>query len=239
MAPLFPLPGAPQPPQRQPQQQLQPTQQPQFLNKLPFKRSYYKTLKKGALVWFNYTFWKHDNTPLVLVTDVMGDRIRGVNLHYLTLRYMKGLLQSYCGKDFFSYRFIKHDQFMVNAFRTYKKSGIRQLNILDCDVLNNSLQNVRSLNPQQVDAIRQQIQQQLQQQLNPTAEQLAQKFQQQIVPQTGQGFTPLQRDQRQDARRKFTPQSPEQMAQDLQNWQIQQGIQLPQQGNNPNVNPMF
>jgi hypothetical protein len=182
----------------------QQQQQPLFGQTLPFKRSYYKTLSKGALCAFNYSFWKHDPSPLVIVTDVWGDRIRGVNLHYLTYRYMKGILANYCGKAFFSYRFIVADPFIVSAFRTYKKSGLTQLKILDCGILNNVLTQVRSFNPQELNYIKQSIQQQLQTQLNPTAEQMAQQYQQEMIsPQPQKGFMPLVKDQRQDARRAF------------------------------------
>lgn len=175
-----------------------------YTNKLPFKKTIYKTLAKGALANFGYTFYKHDPSPLVIVTDVFADRIRGVNLHYLTYRYMKGMLAPYCGNPGFSYRFIKHDQFVVNAFRTYKKIGIRGLKILDCNIINNALTKVRSFNPQELNVIRQEIQKQLQAQLNPTAEQLAQQYQDEILrPQPQKGFVPLDKGKQQDGRRAF------------------------------------
>ena len=161
-------------------------------NNLPFKKTTYKTLGRGALASFSYLYWKHDPSPLCIVTDVFADRIRGVNLHYLTYRYMKGILGNYCGKQDFSYRYIMHDNFAVNAFRTYKKQGIQQLKILDCDIINNALMQVRSFNPKELDAIRQEIEKQLQAQLNPTAENLAKQYQQEILtPRGDQGFMPL------------------------------------------------
>ena len=218
-APFYP--GMQKPaPQGYPKQQ-----QPQLPKTLPFKKAYYKTLQKGSLVSFNYDYWRHDKTPLAIITDVSGDRIRGVNLHYLTFRYIKQVLQNYCGKPDFSYRYIKHDKFIVNAFRTYKKAGIRQLKILDCEVINTALKTVRSFNPQEMNFIRQTIQQQLQAQLNPTAQQLAQQFQQQMLqPQPQQGFMPLQPAKQQDGRRAFTPQTQQQLNQDLTNWQQQRGV---------------
>lgn len=181
-------------------------QQPPKSPNLPFKKIIYRTVAKGALVNFNYMYWKHDPYPLVIVTDVFQDRIRGVNLHYLTYRYMKGLLGNFCGKQDFSYRYIKHDKFIVNAFRTYKKQGIRQLKMLDCDVINSALMQVRSFNPKELEAIRQSIEKQLRTQLNPTAEQMAKQYKQEIItPQGEKGFMPLGRPQRQDARRAFRP----------------------------------
>lgn len=169
---------------------------------LPFVEAEYNVLNKGVLVNFGYTFWKHDPNPLVIVSDVFVDRIRGVNLHYLTFRYIRDLLKNYCDKNYFSYRFIKHDQFVVNAFRTYKKQGITMMKRLDCEVLIALLTRVRSFNPQEMEAIRQEIEKQLKAETNPNATELANQFQGNIMtPQTG--FEALSKPMRQDARRAF------------------------------------
>jgi hypothetical protein len=171
---------------------------------LPFVEAEFNVLNKGALINFGYTFWKHDPNPLIIVSDVFPDRIRGVNLHYLTFRYIKGLLNSYCDKNYFSYRFIKHDRFIVNSFRTYKKEGITMMKRLDCNVLMTLLTKVRSFNPQEMESIRQEVERQLKAQTNPAAEDLANQLKTNILtPQTG--FTPLAKDMRQDARRAFRP----------------------------------
>lgn len=125
-----------------------------------------KTIGKGSLVYFNYLFWIHDPYPLVIVTDIYGQYIRGVNLHYLTFPYIKKILQpqlnaSNCDNKNFSYYNIKDTQYIVNAFRTYKRSGIKTIKTLDCAFILNIMASVRALDPQEVENIRLAIQQQM------------------------------------------------------------------------------
>ena len=41
-------------------------------------------IKKGDLIVFHYSFYKHDPRPHIIVTDVRPSaRVRGVNIHYL------------------------------------------------------------------------------------------------------------------------------------------------------------
>lgn len=125
-----------------------------------------KAIGKGSLIYFNYLFWIHDPYPLVIVTDVYGQYIRGVNLHYLTFPYIKRILQpqlntSNCDNKNFSYYNIKDTQYIVNAFRTYKRSGIRSIKALDCAFILNIMGSVRGMDPQEVENIRLAIQQQM------------------------------------------------------------------------------
>jgi hypothetical protein len=127
-------------------------------------------IKKGDLVRFNYSFWIHDPYPLVMVTDVFnGSMIRGVNLHYLTFPYMKTLLKLGCHNMSFSYRNIGGDAYISNAFRSYKWQGIRQIKKLDCAFILNAMSLVRSFDPQQIKAIRQEVMRQIQREVNPPA----------------------------------------------------------------------
>jgi hypothetical protein len=147
-----------------------------------FRRIYYKTIQKGALATFNYLHWKHDPYPLILCSSIYSDgRVAGVNLHYLTFRYIKYLIEQYCGKTF-SYQLIKNNLYIHNAFRTYKRDGIRTAKLLDCDFLKTLLGTVRSFNPSEIEAIRQEIQKQLTARMNQTAEQLSQEYSSIISP---------------------------------------------------------
>lgn len=129
-----------------------------------------QTVQKGSLVAFGYQFWKHDPYPLVIVTDVMmGDRIRGVNLHYLTFPYIKNILGMGANNPGFSYRNIMADEYIVNAFRSYKMQGVRQVKILDSAFLMQVMASVRSFDPTQVAAIRKAVQQQIAAVVNPPA----------------------------------------------------------------------
>lgn len=152
--------------------------QMQKLSERPFKRAYYKSLRKGALAHFQYLFWKHDPYPLTLVSSVYHDgKVAGVNLHYLTFRYIKALIQNYCGKSFY-YAQIKGNEHIYNSFRTYKRNGLRNLQLMDCNYLLTILQAVRSFNPNEIEAIRKFVQEQLRRRINPTAEELTRASQQ-------------------------------------------------------------
>jgi hypothetical protein len=151
-----------------------PIQQPNVgLNPLLanlFKSVNTNYVTKGSLINFNYLFWVHDPYPLVVVTDYLpGNKIRGINLHYLTFPFIKNILRTGCENQSFSYNSIKMDKYVANAFRSYKWNGIRQVRKMDCNFLLTVMATVRSFDPNQVKAIRESIQQQIQQQVNPKA----------------------------------------------------------------------
>ena len=128
-----------------------------------------QTVSKGSIVVFNYVgqqkgYMIHDPTPLIIVSDIFTDICRGVNLHYLTLPYVKNLVTNYANNPSFSYRFISNDQYIVNAFRSYKRSGMSQLKILDADFLKNLLTVVRALDPGEIEQMREQVRQMIEQQ---------------------------------------------------------------------------
>ena len=147
-----------------------------------------KPIGKGSLVHFNYQFWQHDPYPLVVVTDIFPLYIRGVNLHYLTFPYIKNLLQANCDNNGFSYYNIRGDQYIVNAFRTYKRAGIKRLKTLDCDFILHVLASVRALDPNEVDNLRKVIQEQIRRRAQPKAEELSGKYIEMMRGQQQQGF---------------------------------------------------
>ena len=150
-----------------------------------FKGSYGQSIvrqsqpvQKGTLITFRYTFAKpyHDPYPLVLVTDVahpVSGRldVRGVNLHYLTFPDIKNLLQPNCNNPNFSYSTLKQGPYIAvtNAFRQYKRAGIRQVKVLDCALLLNVLASVRAISPSEVEAIRRSVREQITRMTNPAA----------------------------------------------------------------------
>lgn len=103
-----------------------------------------------------------DPYPLVLVSDIYTNVIRGLNLNYLTAPYVKSLINNFLDKNF-SYAYIKGDTYLVGgdrkkgAFRTYKRSGISQLRMLDAAFLRGVAAVSRSLNPLEVEQMRAQI----------------------------------------------------------------------------------
>lgn len=132
----------------------------------------FKPLGKGSLVQFTYDFAKpgHDRTPLIVVTDIMPSYLRGINLHYLTFPVIKNILQASgmnaCNNPNFSYSNIKSDRYIISAFRQYKKVGIKRLKILDCNFILNVMGSVRAIDPQEVEAIRNTIREQLNRTVN-------------------------------------------------------------------------
>ncbi len=147
-----------------------------------------KTIGKGSLIQFNYLFWQHDPYPLLIVTDIYGQYIRGVNLHYLTFPYIKKILQPNCENRGFSYAHIKADQYLVNSFRTYKRVGIKQPKVLDCSFILNVLGSVRAIDPNEIETIRKVVQEQIRRRAQPKADELTQQYSQMLQGQKNQGF---------------------------------------------------
>lgn len=145
-------------------------------------------LSRGDLVSFSYAFHKpgHDPSPLVIVTDpdypvrvtrpgaFLSQYIRGINLHYLTFPVIKKLIfpnsnQSVCENPNFTYQSIKNNGYISSAFRQYKKNGIGSLRKLDCNFIVNSMAISRSLDPNEIEAIRKSVREQINRIINPPA----------------------------------------------------------------------
>jgi len=66
-----------------------------------FRRVYYKTLRPGAVASFSYNFWKHDPFPTLMVSGIyQNGNVAGVQIRYLTMKFIRYLIQQYCGKNF-------------------------------------------------------------------------------------------------------------------------------------------
>lgn len=114
----------------------------------------------------------HDPYPMVIVTDIWPNYIRGLNLHYLTFPYIKKILGTYGGNTSFSYFHIRPDRYMAHAFRMYVRKCISQPKRLDTQWLIQVLQSVRSFAPGELEKIRQSVQQQIKQRLQAKADEL-------------------------------------------------------------------
>lgn len=122
-------------------------------------------------------FFKHDQAPLVLMTGIWAKtgHIAGINLHYLTFPYVKWMIHHYCGHADFSWHSIKGDKYIANAFRCYKRAGMRLVRGIDCDFLKTILTSLRSFDPEEIEAMRKEVNRQLKQRMNPTADELKNK----------------------------------------------------------------
>lgn len=136
------------------------------------------TVTRGSLITFNYAFHKpgHDPWPLVLVTDVnyKGFYLRGIQLHYLTFPIIKKLLfpgpgQSVCENPIVTYQYIKGNEYIKSAFRQYKRNGIQSLKKMDCQFIVNALSLSRSFDPNEIEAIRKSVREQIRRLTNPQA----------------------------------------------------------------------
>lgn len=132
---------------------------------------------RGDLISFNYVFWKHDPNPLIIIVnnDKMSDKVAGINLHLLTSVGPKSdvaeLIRRSKRMDF-SYRALADRKTFRDAYRTYKKSGIRLVRKFDTQFLLKVISVVRSFDPAEIQIIRRQVQEQIKQQINPKANQL-------------------------------------------------------------------
>lgn len=122
-----------------------------------------QAVRKGAIVIFPYSLWKNDATPCVMVSGATPYMIKGINLHYLTFSYVKRLLAPNANNAAFSYYNIKADQYIVSAFRSYLVRGImwERARVIDANFLLRMMAVVRSFDPLQIRAIRQEIERQL------------------------------------------------------------------------------
>jgi hypothetical protein len=183
----------------QPQEEtVQPEIDPALQRLFQQKQTTNPFLGKGSMLQFSYLYWQHDPRPLIIVTDVKyGNRIRGINIHYLSFNQIKKILQQGCGNKGFSYRSFatptqatpqqKKANSFTNAFRSYKWNGIRTIKQLDCDFIIRIMEMVRSFDPAEVEIIRKQVQEQLQRQVNTTAAQAKEPVApagQQVLPAT-------------------------------------------------------
>ena len=151
-----------------------------------------KTIGKGSLIYFNYLFWQHDPYPLLIVTGIFPNYISGINLHYLTFPYIKKILQpqvnmANCDNRNFSYNNIRNVPYIVDAFRLYKRSGIKSLKALDCAFILNVMASVRSMDPNEIETIRNQIRQQMRSR-QPKADEMTQRYMGMMQGQQQQGF---------------------------------------------------
>lgn len=138
-----------------------------------------KMIGKGSLITFHYprSFAMipnviHDPYPMVILTDVWPNYVRGLNLHYLTFPYVKRILENWGGNQSFGYSNIRPDRYMANAFRMYVRAGVTRPKRLDSEWLKMILESVRSFAPGEIEKIKANIQKQIQSRLQVKAKEL-------------------------------------------------------------------
>lgn len=123
------------------------------------------SIKTGSIVQFSYDFAKHDRTPLVILTENLAGEIKGLNLHYILpdpiLQIISPMGMNACNNPRFSWQSVKYNPYIKKAFRIYKKNGIKNIRLLDCDYLKRVITASRKLNLQDLTALRSAIDAQL------------------------------------------------------------------------------
>jgi hypothetical protein len=135
---------------------------------------------RGSLISFSYPMSMsreqniiHDPTPMVIISDVKPTYIRGVNLHYLTVPYVKTFLIRNSRNPNFNYATsIKPDKYLADSFRMYYFGGMKQKRKLDMTFLMQILTAVRNFSPTELQRIRNELKQQIQQRLQVKATEL-------------------------------------------------------------------
>jgi hypothetical protein len=77
--------------------------------------------------------------------------------------------QTVCDSPNFTYQFIKGNDYIVSAFRQYKRNGIQRLKKLDCAFIVKALGLSRSFDPNEIEAIRKSVREQIRQLVNQKA----------------------------------------------------------------------
>jgi hypothetical protein len=156
-----------------------------------------QVLRRGMLIAFQYRWMKHDPTPLVLISETcppnctdtrVNGTISGLNMHYLTFKYVKWLINSYCEKSGFGYGLYKGNQYILGSYRSYRKDGRRQIKSVDCKSLLDILGGIRSYKPSEVEAMRKQVQEQLRQRMQQNADEMTQEYLNMIYTQRPQQY---------------------------------------------------
>ena len=74
-----------------------------------------------------------------------------------------------CDNPVFTYQYIKGNAYIKSAFRQYRRNGIQRLRKLDCAFIVNALSVSRSFDPNEIEAIRRSIREQISRMVNEPA----------------------------------------------------------------------
>jgi len=145
---------------------------------------------KGSLIKFNYVGIPnqsqiHDFHPVVIVYSLRGQLVKGVNIRYLTFPYIRALLggnPQNCDNPNISYTRIKSDRYITEAFRSYKRVGMKMLRKLDCGFLLKVLGEMRSFSPSEIELMRTYVRQALKNLGQPRATRGAREYKGWFIP---------------------------------------------------------
>ena len=74
-----------------------------------------------------------------------------------------------CENPNFTYQYIKNNNYIISAFRQYKRSGIENIKKLDCQFVVNTIGISRSFDPNEIEAIRKSVREQISRMTNQQA----------------------------------------------------------------------
>lgn len=113
-------------------------------------------MKSGDIISFNYAAARRDNNPLVLITDITPEYVRGVNLHYLPYSSASAAVANAAGKQT-SYQSISPNSKWKAAFRMYRRSYMRSQKVLNWDRLQRTISGLNDLPPADRRALQERI----------------------------------------------------------------------------------
>lgn len=138
-----------------------------------------RNVVRGSLIAFSYpyslavkNYTINDPYPLLVVTDIWPNIVRGVNLHYLTFPYIKRILTNNKMVPY-SYMNVKPDKYVAGAFRMYYRQGMSKIKIMDMDFLMRILGAVKSFSESEIETVKQQIRNQLKEHMQVKADELS------------------------------------------------------------------
>lgn len=120
----------------------------------------------GTIISFSYSFWEHDPHPFVLVADaVQGVRVRGFNLHYLTIQTIQQVLKMSCEgpMPIVNYHRFANIPIVQASFRTYLWGGVNSIREVDCKKVLAAIDMQQNYDPTDIERIRNQINDQIRQ----------------------------------------------------------------------------
>lgn len=140
-----------------------------------------RTITRGSLIAFTYPTSHatkpnviHDPYPLLIVTDIWPNFVRGVNLHYMTFPYIKKILNDSRLTPYSYYNNVRADKYIASAFRMYYRMGMSKVKLMDVDFLLRVLGAVKSFSENEIEMVKQQIRNQIRERLQVKATELSQ-----------------------------------------------------------------
>jgi len=130
-------------------------------------------LPPGTICKARYLFPHKDPLPCILVIGQNKyNNLQAINLRWLLPHFVAQTLRM-AGGSGVNYLSVRGTPNILEGYRTYKVKGLRNVRVFDTDFMRDVLRSIQTISPNEIAAIRQEIERQLAERLNPTAASLA------------------------------------------------------------------